>query len=100
MSRKERTRLTIMTGVTDGDLTLVQAAKLMGVRYRQGKRIWKRYQVDGDAGLVHWVRGKPSAQRKARRDAALLRPCPRQHHRDRLEQNFHVQPQRPVVDVF
>ncbi len=64
MSRKERARLRIMTGVADGELTQVQAAELMGVCYRQGKRIWKRYQADGDAGLVHRLRGKPSARRK------------------------------------
>ena len=64
MNRQERARLTIMTGVADEELTLVQAAELMGVCYRQGKRIWQRYQADGDAGLVHQLRGQPSARRK------------------------------------
>jgi len=64
MSRKERERMTVMVGVTEQELTLVQAAVLMGVGYRQSKRIWKRYQADGDAGLVHRLRGQPSARRK------------------------------------
>src|ERR1035441_5770395 len=64
MSRKERERMTVMAGVTDRKLTLVQASKLMRVSYRQSKRIWKRYQADGDAGLVHRLRGQPSARRK------------------------------------
>jgi len=64
MSRKERGRLTVMAGVKGRELTLVQAADLMGVGYRQSKRIWKRYQAAGDAGLVHGLRGKPSARRK------------------------------------
>ena len=64
MSRKERARMTVMVGVTEEELTLVQAAVLMGVGYRQSKRIWKRYQADGDAGLVHRLRGQPSARRK------------------------------------
>jgi hypothetical protein len=64
MSGKERERLTVMVGVTDQELTLVQAAELMGVCYRQSKRIWKRYQAHGDAGLVHGLRGRPSARRK------------------------------------
>ena len=64
MSRKERERLTIMVGVNDQELTLVQAGELMGVCYRQSKRIWRRYQADGDAGLVHRLRGRPSARRK------------------------------------
>jgi hypothetical protein len=64
MSWKERKRLTVMAGVRGQELTLVQAAELMGVCYRQSKRIWRRYQADGDAGLVHRLRGKPSARRK------------------------------------
>jgi len=64
MSGKERERLTVMAGVTDRKLTLVQASELMEVCYRQSKRIWRRYQDEGDAGLVHRLRGKPSARRK------------------------------------
>ena len=64
MSRKERDRLTIMVGVKQEELTLVQAAGLMGVGYRQSKRIWRRYQDQGHAGLVHRLRGQPSARRK------------------------------------
>ena len=64
MSRKERERLTIMAGVKRQELTLVQASELMAVCYRQSKRIWRRYQAAGDAGLVHRLRGQPSARRK------------------------------------
>jgi len=75
MSRKERKRLTVMAGVREAELTLVQAAELMAVGYRQSKRIWKRYQAEGDAGLVHRLRGQPSARRKpaALRAQALAR---------------------------
>jgi len=75
MSRKERKRMTVMAGVTEEELTLVPAAELMGVCYRPSKRIWKRYQADGDAGLVHRLRGQPSARRKpaALRARALAR---------------------------
>ena len=64
MSRSERERLTVMTGVKQAELTLVQAAELMVVGYRQSQRIWRRYQAAGDAGLVHRLRGRPSARRK------------------------------------
>jgi hypothetical protein len=64
MNRKERERLTVMVGVAEQKLTLVQACELMNVGYRQSKRIWQRYQADGDAGLVHRLRGQPSARRK------------------------------------
>jgi len=75
MSRKERDRLTIMIGIKQQALTQVQAAELMGVSYRQSKRVWRRYQAEGDAGLVHRRRGRPSARRKppAWRALALAR---------------------------
>jgi len=64
MSRKERERVTVMAGVAEQELTLVAAAELMGVCYRQSKRIWRRYQAQGDAGLVPRLRGRPSGRRK------------------------------------
>ena len=58
MSRKEREQLTILVGVKEQELTLVQASELMGVCCRQSKRIWRRYQDDGDAGLAQAKRVK------------------------------------------
>lgn len=60
--------MTILTDVTDGELTVVQAAELMGVCYRQGRRIWQRFQAAGDAGLVHRLRAAPSAGPATRGD--------------------------------
>ena len=64
MSWQERDRMGVMVGVHSTELPLVQAGELMGVGYRQSKRIWKRYQADGDAGLVHRLRGQPGPRRK------------------------------------
>jgi hypothetical protein len=64
MSRQERERMMIMIGVKRQELTLVQAAHLLGLGYRQTKRVWRRYQVAGDAGLVHRLRGQPGLRRK------------------------------------
>ena len=81
MSRKERARLTIMTGVTDGELTVVPAAELMGVCYRQGKRLWQVVSGRRRRGLVHRLRGKPSARRKpaARREEVLALSGPERY---------------------
>ena len=65
MSRKERDRLTIMIGIKQQELTLVAAAEVMAISYRQARRVWRRYQTDGDAGLVHRLRGRPSLRRLA-----------------------------------
>jgi len=60
MSRKERTRLGVMQQVKVRQLTLVAAGDVLRLGYRQVKRIWRRYQDDGDAGLVHRGRGRLS----------------------------------------
>ena len=64
MSKRERDRLGILAGVQRQELTLVPASGLLDLGYRQTKRVWRRYQEEGDAGLVHRLRGKPSARRK------------------------------------
>jgi transposase len=64
MSRKERERIIVMQGVKANELNQVQAAELLGLSYRQAKRIWRRYEAEGDAGLVHRLRGKPGLRHK------------------------------------
>jgi hypothetical protein len=63
MSQKERKRLTVLASVKESKLTLKAAAHILTLSYRQAKRVWRRYQDLGDAGLVHRLRGKPSARR-------------------------------------
>ena len=69
MSKRERRRVEVLSQVQAGNLTLTKAAELLGLGYRQVRRIWKRYQASGDAGLVHGLRG----QRSNRRSDAKLR---------------------------
>ena len=58
MSRKERKRLEAFSRVKSGGMSLVEASELLGLSYRQTKRAWSRYQSEGDAGLVHRLRGR------------------------------------------
>ena len=69
MSKRERRRVEVLSQVQSGNLTLTKAAELLRLGYRQARRIWKRYQASGDAGLVHGLRG----QRSNRRSDAKLR---------------------------
>lgn len=64
MSQKERVRLIVMEQVKEDELTLVEACEVLGLSYRQTKRVWRRYQVDGQKGLVHGLRGKPGKRAK------------------------------------
>ena len=60
MSDIERERSMILHRVRRGTLTLEQATRVMHLSYRQVKRVWKRYLAEGEHGLVHKNRGKPS----------------------------------------
>jgi transposase len=67
MSERELGRAAVLSRVGEGEWTLVEAAERMEVSYRQGKRIWKRYQAEGAAGLVHRSAGRESNRAKPRR---------------------------------
>lgn len=63
MSGKERLRLEALSRVKRGELTVVEAAELMGLSLRQARRVWKRFKLQGDGGLVHQLRGRSSNRR-------------------------------------
>ena len=64
MNERELKRAAVFSRVADKAWTLVQAAERVGVSYRQGKRLWKRYQAEGAAGLVHRNVGQASNRAK------------------------------------
>jgi len=64
MSQKERMRLVMMNRVEGKAMTIKEAAEVMGISYRQGRRIYRRYVSEGDKGLVHRNRGRPSNRSK------------------------------------
>jgi transposase len=60
MSRRELTRVEVMARVKAGTLTLGTAAAMLGVSYRQTKRLWRRYREGGAKAWQHRAVGKPS----------------------------------------
>jgi molybdenum-dependent DNA-binding transcriptional regulator ModE len=64
MSRKERVRLIVMQQVKADELTVTEACEVLGLSYRQTKRVWRRYRLAGDQGLVHGSRGRPGKRAK------------------------------------
>ena len=74
MSTKERVRLEVFSQVKRGEISVGKAAKLAGVSVRQARRIWRRYRLGGDAGLIHGLRGRPgnAGHAKARQKALGL----------------------------
>jgi len=54
----------MMSRVEEKAMTIREAAAVLGISYRQGRRIYRRYVIEGDKGLVHRNRGRPSNRRK------------------------------------
>jgi len=82
MSVKERRRCAWFIQVKGGGVSLAEAARQVGLSYRQALRLWKRYKRDGDQGLIHQLRGRPGnrqADSSIRRRAVALY---RQHYVD------------------
>lgn len=75
MSHKERQRKSALELVQSGGITLVEASGRMCLSYRQTLRVYARFVEQGDAGLVHCRRGKPSnrACSVSFRDAVVCR---------------------------
>lgn len=82
MSARERKRLEVMSRVMEGELRLGDAKEILGISYRQAKRIRRRYVLEGDQGLVHWARGRQSNRAyDEKRRAKILSQC-QEHYRD------------------
>jgi transposase len=62
MSLRELRRVEVLARVKSKELKVVDAASLVGVSYRQGKRLWKRYREEGTKGLKHRSVGRASAR--------------------------------------
>lgn len=60
MSEREFVRAAILRRVVAGELTLREATLLLGVSYRQAKRLAARYRTAGRRGLVHGNTGRRS----------------------------------------
>jgi transposase len=71
MSARELTRVEVLARVKAGSLRLGSAAALLGVSYRQAKRLWRRYQQGGAKALRHRDAGRPSNRGRT----AALRTC-------------------------
>jgi Helix-turn-helix domain len=60
MSQKERDVLKVLHAVQSGKRTQAEASRLLGLSTRQVRRIQRKLEAEGDAALVHGLRGKPS----------------------------------------
>ena len=63
MSQRERDVVKVMSSVLEGQRTQAEAGRLLGRCERQVRRIRRRMEKEGDAGVIHRLRGRPSNRR-------------------------------------
>jgi len=60
LSQRERERLKVVHEIERGHLKQVEAGQRLGLSTRQVRRILQRVKEEGDRGIVHRSRGRPS----------------------------------------
>lgn len=65
MSEKEFRKAGVLARVQAEDLTQVEASEILGLYYRQTKRLYRRFLELGADGLVHCNAGKRSNHSEA-----------------------------------
>jgi transposase len=60
MSQRERDYAAVIKQVAQGRYSAREAAELLKITRRHVFRLLERYQAEGDAGLIHRLRGRPS----------------------------------------
>ena len=63
LSQQERTRLHIVHKILNKELKHKEGSKILSLSERQLRRIVSRVRIEGDQGIVHKSRGKPSNRR-------------------------------------
>lgn len=82
MNQKERDRLKVLTQIQQNELTRAFAAESLHLSERQLYRLLNRYREQGDAGLVHRLRGRPSNHAHDETDKAKAVRLYRERYRD------------------
>ncbi len=64
LSAREVERAGVLRRVKEGRRKLASAARLLAISYGQARRLWKRYQAEGVAGVKHRAAGRRSNHAK------------------------------------
>jgi transposase len=88
LSAREVDRAGVLRRVQEGKLKLVSAAEMLEISYRQAKRIWKRYQRQGVAGLKHRAAGRRSNHAKEEKFRRQVLQLVRDKYSGGIEERF------------
>ena len=82
MSQRERDVLKVMALVLKGQRTQAEAGRLLRRSVRQVRRLVRRLERQGDAGVIHGLRGRPSNRAREPRVKAKALRLYRKHYGD------------------
>jgi transposase len=88
MSVQELDRVGVLARVKSGALTVKQASTLLGVSYRQAKRLWARYRRRGPRGLRHGLAGRPSNRARPAAERRRVLQVVRRKYSGAVEDRF------------
>lgn len=80
MSDEEIKRAGVLKRVKSGEVSQVEAAEMLGLSYRQVKRMYRRFLAFGAKGLVHRSTGKPSNRARPARERRRILALVRKHY--------------------
>lgn len=80
MSEEEVRRAGVLKRVKAGELSQVEAAEMLGVSYRQVKRLHRRYLSGGAKALVHGSAGKRSNRARPAEERKRILTLVRKHY--------------------
>jgi transposase len=88
MSTSELKRVGVMERVAAGTLQLGAAAQLLDISYRQAKRIYRRYRLEGGKGLRHRSAGRQSNRAMAPEIRERALALVREKYSGEIEERF------------
>jgi transposase len=88
MNEEEVRRGGVLSRVEAGELKQTEAAEMLGISYRQLKRLYVRYRQQGAAGLVHGNAGRPSNHARPDKERERVLDLVRAHYSGGPEERF------------
>jgi transposase len=88
MSMRELTRAGVLARVAAGTLSVKSAATVMGVSYRQAKRLYRRYRAEGARGVTHRSAGRRSNAARAAPERERILALVREKYSGAVDERF------------
>jgi hypothetical protein len=67
LNTRDRDRLVVLRQIRNGDLSVSEGARRLKLTLRHARRMLRRFEIKGDASVIHRGRGQPSNRRRPER---------------------------------